>query len=179
MMSKKAPNPVDVHVGSRLRLRRIMLGISQEKLGAELGLTFQQIQKYEKGMNRIGASRLYAISRALDTSIQYFFDDLPADGRPPAAQQALAARSAGRVRVEHVAVPPDELEAPAEEDRVAVVEAVHRRQLLLPAEALVGEARVVSDHELGLVREVICARGWVPSTHIQSFESEQMTTHLS
>lgn len=75
---KKVPNPVDVHVGARLRMRRIFIGMSQEKLGGHLGLTFQQVQKYEKGLNRIGASRLYAISRILDAPVQYFFDDMPA-----------------------------------------------------------------------------------------------------
>lgn len=78
-MSGKSPNRIDVHVGSRLRTRRIIVGMSQEKLGDQLGLTFQQVQKYEKGLNRIGASRLYAISRILGTSIQYFFEDLPSD----------------------------------------------------------------------------------------------------
>lgn len=78
-MSGKSPNRIDVHVGSRLRTRRIIVGMSQEKLGDQLGLTFQQIQKYEKGLNRIGASRLYAISRIMGTSIQYFFEDLPSD----------------------------------------------------------------------------------------------------
>ncbi|MEM7524502.1 MAG: helix-turn-helix transcriptional regulator, partial [Pseudomonadota bacterium] len=63
----KAPNPVDVHVGARVRLKRMMAGMSQERLGEQLGLTFQQIQKYEKGANRIGASRLHAISEILDT----------------------------------------------------------------------------------------------------------------
>ena len=73
------PNPVDVHVGSRLRLRRTLLGISQEKLGDAVGLTFQQIQKYERGANRIGASRLYELSRILDVPISFFFDDMPDD----------------------------------------------------------------------------------------------------
>ncbi|MEM7271107.1 MAG: helix-turn-helix transcriptional regulator [Pseudomonadota bacterium] len=76
-MGSKSPNPVDVHVGSRLRLRRMIVGMSQEKLGEKLGLTFQQIQKYEKGLNRIGASRLFAISNILDAPVQYFFDDMP------------------------------------------------------------------------------------------------------
>ena len=75
-MNKQA-NPVDVHVGARLRLRRMALGVSQEKLGEQLGVTFQQVQKYEKGANRIGASRLYQISRVLEAPIQYFFEDLP------------------------------------------------------------------------------------------------------
>lgn len=76
---KKVPNPVDVHVGARLRMRRMFIGMSQEKLGNHLDLTFQQVQKYEKGLNRIGASRLYAIARILDAPVQYFFDDMPKD----------------------------------------------------------------------------------------------------
>lgn len=73
--NKRAPHPIDVHVGSRVRLRRMMQGISQDKLGEELGLTFQQVQKYEKGVNRIGASRLYEIARILDVPVQFFYDD--------------------------------------------------------------------------------------------------------
>lgn len=73
------PNPIDVHVGSRVRLRRTLLGMSQEKLGEALGLTFQQVQKYERGANRIGASRLYTISIVLDVPVSFFFDDMPAD----------------------------------------------------------------------------------------------------
>jgi transcriptional regulator with XRE-family HTH domain len=74
---KKSPNPIDRHVGSRVRMRRVMLGMSQEKLGDALGLTFQQIQKYEKGINRIGASRLQQISRTLDVPPAYFFEGAP------------------------------------------------------------------------------------------------------
>jgi len=73
------PNPVDVHVGSRVRLRRTLLGMSQEKLGEAIGLTFQQVQKYERGANRIGASRLYDLSRVLDVPVSFFFDDMPSD----------------------------------------------------------------------------------------------------
>jgi transcriptional regulator with XRE-family HTH domain len=69
------PNPVDVHVGSRVRLRRTLLGMSQEKLGDALGLTFQQVQKYERGANRVGASRLYDLSRVLDAPVSYFFEE--------------------------------------------------------------------------------------------------------
>ena len=75
----QAPNPIDVHVGSRVRLRRMMIGMSQETLGAKLNLTFQQVQKYEKGANRIGASRLFTIASILDVPVQFFFDDLPED----------------------------------------------------------------------------------------------------
>jgi transcriptional regulator with XRE-family HTH domain len=70
------PSPIDVHVGSRVRLRRTLLGMSQEKLGEALGLTFQQVQKYERGVNRIGASRLFDLSRVLDVPIGFFFDDM-------------------------------------------------------------------------------------------------------
>lgn len=74
---KKGPNPVDVHVGSRVRLRRMLVGMSQEKLGESMGLTFQQIQKYEKGANRIGASRLFRLSQVLDVPVQFFFEGMP------------------------------------------------------------------------------------------------------
>ena len=70
-------SPIDAHVGSRVRLRRTLLGMSQEKLGDALGLTFQQVQKYERGVNRIGASRLFDLARVLDVPIGFFFDDLP------------------------------------------------------------------------------------------------------
>ena len=77
MLAKKAPNPTDKHVGSRVRMRRMMLGMSQEKLGDSLGLTFQQVQKYEKGTNRIGASRLQQISQILQVPVSFFFEGAP------------------------------------------------------------------------------------------------------
>jgi transcriptional regulator with XRE-family HTH domain len=81
-MAGKKPNPVDQHVGSRVRLRRMLLGMSQERLGESMGLTFQQVQKYEKGVNRIGASRLFQISKILDVPVQFFFEEAPhSDGR--------------------------------------------------------------------------------------------------
>lgn len=70
------PNPVDVHVGTRIRQRRTLLGMSQEKLGKAVNLTFQQIQKYERGANRVGASRLFQLSRILDVPVSYFFDEM-------------------------------------------------------------------------------------------------------
>jgi Predicted transcriptional regulators len=70
------PNPIDVHVGGRVRLRRTLLGMSQEKLGEALGLTFQQVQKYERGANRIGASRLFDLSRVLEVPVSYFYEDM-------------------------------------------------------------------------------------------------------
>lgn len=75
--NKKQPNPIDIHVGSRVRLRRMMLSMSQEKLGESLGITFQQIQKYEKGTNRIGASRLQHIAAVLEVPVSFFFEDAP------------------------------------------------------------------------------------------------------
>jgi len=75
-VARKEPNPIDVHVGRRVRLRRLLVGMSQEKLGEQLGLTFQQVQKYEKGTNRVGASRLFEVSRILGVPVQYFYDEL-------------------------------------------------------------------------------------------------------
>jgi len=71
------PNPVDVHVGNRIRMRRMLAGMSQEKLGERLGLTFQQVQKYEKGTNRVSASRLFHVAHVLGVPVQYFYEDLP------------------------------------------------------------------------------------------------------
>ena len=75
-MPSGKPNPVDVHVGGRVRLRRTLLGLSQEKLGEAISLTFQQVQKYERGANRIGASRLWDLSRVLDCPVSYFFEEM-------------------------------------------------------------------------------------------------------
>src|SRR5215475_3716927 len=77
----KTPNPTDKYVGSRVRMRRMMLGMSQEKLADALGLTFQQVQKYEKGTNRISASRLQAISQILDAPVHFFFEGAPHAGK--------------------------------------------------------------------------------------------------
>ena len=76
-MAKKAPNPIDKHVGSRVRMRRMMLSMSQEKLGDALGLTFQQVQKYEKGVNRVGAGRLVRVAESLDVPVSFFFEGAP------------------------------------------------------------------------------------------------------
>ena len=81
-MSTKAPNPVDKYVGSRVRMRRIMLGMSQEKLGEALGLTFQQVQKYEKGTNRVGASRIQQISEILQVPVSFLFEGGPSGTMP-------------------------------------------------------------------------------------------------
>jgi len=105
------PNPIDIHVGSRVRLRRTLLGMSQEKLGDALGLTFQQVQKYERGANRIGSSRLYKLSQILDVPVSFFFDDMSND-------VASAVRPAG------VRVTPDrknKTSRPPSEARLALV----------------------------------------------------------
>ena len=78
MASKGFPNPIDVHVGQRIRQRRTLLGMSQEKLAEAIGLTFQQVQKYERGGNRTSASRLFDLTRVLDVPISYFFEEMEA-----------------------------------------------------------------------------------------------------
>lgn len=83
------PHATDVHVGSRVRLRRTLLGMSQEKLGDAIGLTFQQVQKYERGANRIGASRLFELANVLEVPVQFFFEDMPQDENAPASLRAL------------------------------------------------------------------------------------------
>ena len=82
-MGEKATNSIDKHVGSRVRMRRQMLAMSQEKLGNALGLTFQQVQKYEKGMNRIGASRLQQIGEILRVPVSFFFEDTAVSASAP------------------------------------------------------------------------------------------------
>ncbi|MEM6383357.1 MAG: helix-turn-helix transcriptional regulator [Pseudomonadota bacterium] len=77
MANNRAPNPIDAHVGARLRMRRMMLSISQERLGEALGVSFQQVQKYEKGTNRIGAGRLQEVAHHLQVPISYFYDEMP------------------------------------------------------------------------------------------------------
>ncbi|MFN3744081.1 MAG: helix-turn-helix domain-containing protein [Hyphomicrobiaceae bacterium] len=94
----RRPNPIDVHVGNRVRLQRMLIGISQEKLGERLGLTFQQVQKYEKGINRIGASRLFELSRVLGVPVQFFYEDAPVGG----AQQSQTPGFAERPSDSHV-----------------------------------------------------------------------------
>ena len=108
-------SPVDVYVGSRIRLRRTLLGMSQERLGEALGLTFQQVQKYERGVNRVSASRLFDLSRVLDVPIAFFYDDLP----EPAVSGAMGRRS-----VAGFAEPQEGFTAPAAEEHL------HRRETL-------------------------------------------------
>jgi len=93
----RRPNPIDVHVGSRVRFRRMLLGMSQEKLAEKLGLTFQQIQKYEKGINRIGASRLFDLAQVLSVPVQFFYEEVPGNGADVTAilPQGFAETSSG------------------------------------------------------------------------------------
>jgi len=95
------PNPIDVHVGKRLRLRRTLLGMSQERLGEMLQLTFQQIQKYERGVNRIGSSRLYELGQILDVPVSFFFDDMAGAGSTSVGQQATTGLSEEANRFHH------------------------------------------------------------------------------
>ena len=88
------PSPVDVHVGARLRQRRTLLGMSQTALGEAIGIAFQQVQKYERGANRISASRLFGLSRVLDVPIEYFFDDMPT----AVAASSLATKRRGKAK---------------------------------------------------------------------------------
>lgn len=90
----RRPNPIDVHVGSRVRLQRMLRGISQEKLGEQLGLTFQQIQKYEKGVNRIGASRLWDLANVLQVPVQFFYDEAPVGEGRTVPQPGMAEKAA-------------------------------------------------------------------------------------
>ncbi|MEP2981618.1 MAG: helix-turn-helix transcriptional regulator [Lentilitoribacter sp.] len=85
----KTPNPIDVHVGGRIKLRRNMLGISQEKLGDALGITFQQVQKYEKGANRVSASKLQMMAEILSVEIEFFFKDAPRNGQSSNADKSF------------------------------------------------------------------------------------------
>lgn len=96
----RKPNPIDAHVGTRVRLRRMLLGMSQEKLGEHLGLTFQQVQKYEKGVNRIGASRLFDLARVLGVPIQFFYDEAPTEISDPSPAPGFAERPAESYVVE-------------------------------------------------------------------------------
>lgn len=91
--SEGLPNPIDIHVGERVRLRRQMLKMSQEKLASLMGLTFQQVQKYERGMNRIGASRLWDLSKILEVEISYFYGDMPAATSLQSPRKLAAAQS--------------------------------------------------------------------------------------
>ncbi|MCH8863587.1 MAG: helix-turn-helix transcriptional regulator [Proteobacteria bacterium] len=108
------PDPIDVHVGSRVRLRRTLLGMSQSNLGDALGLTFQQIQKYERGANRIGSSRLYRLSKILDVPVAFFFDEMA---------QGVATSAKGVAEKEQKSFEPDRL---ATRETLELVRAYYR-----------------------------------------------------
>ena len=116
---RAGPHPVDIHVGSRIRMRRTLLGMSQEKLGDALALTFQQVQKYERGANRVGASRLFEISKILDVPVSFFFEEMA----PETA--ALTPYSVGAPGME---VRPEELERDplAKRETLELVRAYYR-----------------------------------------------------
>ena len=116
-MPSGKPNPVDVHVGGRVRLRRTLLGMSQEKLGEAIGLTFQQVQKYERGANRIGASRLWDLSRVLDCPMSYFFEEM---------DSATASASPRNLNVETPDLEPQETDPMSERETLELVRAYYR-----------------------------------------------------
>ncbi len=116
--AERGPRPVDAHVGRRVRLRRTILGMNQTKLGEALGLTFQQIQKYERGTNRIGSSRLYELSKVLDVPVSFFFDDMP-----PEVAGERAERPAGMADAEGAAYEADIL---ARRETLELVRAYYR-----------------------------------------------------
>ncbi len=91
IVAKDGPDPIDVHVGTRVRVRRTLLGMNQTQLGEALGLTFQQVQKYENGKNRISASRLFQISRILEVPVAYFFEGLD-EGTPAWSPDDMVAK---------------------------------------------------------------------------------------
>jgi len=136
------PDPVDVRVGARVRLRRNMLELSQEKLGELIGLTFQQVQKYERGANRIGASRLYQLSRVLDVPVSFFFDDLD-PVRAPAIPAGFAEPAAE-------GFDSDPLRRPETAELInayfAIDNAAVRRRLLDLAKALANEGERAGEH---------------------------------
>lgn len=110
----EGPNPIDIHVGVRLRLRRTLLGLSQEKLGEAVGITFQQLQKYERGSNRISASRLFNLSQVLAVPVSYFFDDMPSP------------EHMGAISQENPAAEVDEFESMARRETLELVRSYYR-----------------------------------------------------
>ncbi len=116
--SRKGPHPIDVHVGSRVRLRRNLLGINQTKLAGAIGVTYQQIQKYEWGVNRVGASRLFNLSRVLDVPVSFFFEDLS-----PAAAGGGRRRARGLSEAPAAVLEPDSL---SRRETVELIRAYYR-----------------------------------------------------
>jgi transcriptional regulator with XRE-family HTH domain len=153
-LAKKQPSSVDAHVGSRVRLRRMLIGMSQEKLGELLGLTFQQVQKYEKGANRIGASRLFDISSILGVPVSYFFDDLPA------TDPAFRKREGGAAAATDVDAGPYMMEFVSSAEGFQLVRAFTkitdprvRKRMLELVKSLTGEEEVYPDFRVVELRE--------------------------
>ncbi len=153
-MAKKQPSSVDAHVGSRVRLRRMLIGMSQEKLGELLGLTFQQVQKYEKGANRIGASRLFDISSILGVPVSYFFDDLPS------TDPAFRKREGGAAAATDVDAGPYMMEFVSSAEGFQLVRAFTkitdprvRKRMLELVKSLTGEEEVYPDFRVVELRE--------------------------
>jgi hypothetical protein len=127
MSGRKTPNPTDRYVGARVRMRRLMLGMSQTALGNSLGVTFQQVQKYEKGTNRIGASRLQQIAGSLQVPVAFFFEELPIPAKAQAGAQAAAHTSARAGAQAHSGLSPSQISAVlATSDGLALVEGFAR-----------------------------------------------------
>ncbi|HEX8233754.1 MAG TPA: helix-turn-helix transcriptional regulator [Caulobacteraceae bacterium] len=141
--SPRSPNPVDAHVGSRIRMRRKMQGISQEKLADALGLTFQQVQKYERGSNRVSASKLYQVARFLGTPVSYFFEGL-AD--PTTAQPGVAEEGAEQF-VHDFLMTPEGLELAANFPKIKQRRV--RRKVLDLVRAMAGEDEAEAEAEAG------------------------------
>ncbi len=116
-MPSGKPNPIDVHVGGRVRLRRTLMGMSQERLGEAIGLSFQQVQKYERGANRIGASRLWDLSRVLECPISFFFEEMGDD---------TASASPRNLNVETPDIEPAENDPMAKRETLELVRAYYR-----------------------------------------------------
>ncbi len=114
----RKPSPVDVHVGARVRMRRTLLGMTQGTLGDALGLSFQQVQKYENGSNRIGSGRLYDLSRVFDVPIEHFFEDMP----PEVAATSLALKGRGKMKK----LPSDEPNPMVKRETLELVRAYHK-----------------------------------------------------
>ncbi len=117
-VSRRGPNPIDVHVGARVRLRRHLLGLTLQTLAKAVGVTYQQLQKYERGVNRIGASRLFNLSRVLDVPISFFFEDLS-----PAAAGGGRRRAKGLSKAPASALEPDTL---SKRETVELIRAYYR-----------------------------------------------------
>ncbi len=120
MASKGFPNPIDVHVGQRIRQRRTLLGMSQMKLAESIGLTFQQVQKYERGANRVGSSRLFDLARVLEVPISYFFEDMEANVATKSPSRLMGVAEA---RMQPFAIEPDPL---ARRETLELVRAYYR-----------------------------------------------------